>query len=58
MFSKHLEEAMTKGSKVKTKRMLESVTFPSGVSNLLSEIILLVENMDLPKYQTKCSDKQ
>ena len=38
--------------------MMENETFPSGVVNLLGELIFLAEKMDLPKSQTKSSNKQ
>lgn len=42
---------MTKGSKAKTKRMMESETLPSGVTNLLGRLTPLMDKMDLPRPQ-------
>lgn len=37
---------------------MESETFPNGVANLLGGLIPFADKMDLPKAQTKSSNKQ
>ncbi len=53
-----LRQGYEKKIKSQNKEMMGNKTFPSMLANLLGGLILLAHKMDLPRYQTKSSNKQ